>query len=201
MYPFERFSQDAKAVLTLAQEEAEREQHSYIGTEHVLLALTRQQGLAGRTLQSLGVGEAGLREEIKSVLGREERPVIQHIAPTSRVKRVIEIAFEEARREDSSHVGTDHLLLALVIEGEGIAAHVLIDRGITADRLRTEIQRQREGGAPERWSAPPKAEPMVRHLDLRDGQGRTLGIDATFTGFSLEECDAIEARLRQALGG
>ena len=130
MYPFERFTADAKRVLTLAQEEAERSHHSYIGTEHILLGILRLgQGIGPEALTSLGIEIGLVRETIEAVLGRNERIIIQQIVPTSRVKKVIEIAFEEARRMDQNFVNSGHLLLGLVIEGDGIAAHVLEDLG------------------------------------------------------------------------
>jgi len=142
MYPFERFTESAKRVLTLAQEEAERSHHSYIGTEHLLLGLMRDQdGMAAQTLHNLGIEIEAVRTTIASVLGRNERIIIQQIIPTSRVKKVIEIAFEEARRMGSSYVGSEHLLLGLVIEGEGIAAHVLHDLGGTRSKTQAEVER------------------------------------------------------------
>ncbi|HEY8642913.1 MAG TPA: ATP-dependent Clp protease ATP-binding subunit [Candidatus Dormibacteraeota bacterium] len=142
MYPFERFTERAKKVLTLAQEEAERSHHSYIGTEHLLLGLLREgEGLAAKVLNNLGVEIGKVRQTIESVLGRNERIIIQQIIPTSRVKKVIEISFEEARRMGHNYVGTEHLLLGLLIEGEGIAAHVLEDLGATLDKVRAEIER------------------------------------------------------------
>ncbi|HEY6380131.1 MAG TPA: ATP-dependent Clp protease ATP-binding subunit [Candidatus Dormibacteraeota bacterium] len=142
MYPFERFTERAKKVLTLAQEEAERSHHSYIGTEHLLLGLLREgEGLAAKVLNNLGVEINKVRSTIESVLGRNERIIIQQIIPTSRVKKVIEISFEEARRMGNNYVGTEHLLLGLLIEGEGIAAHVLEDLGATLDKVRAEIER------------------------------------------------------------
>src|SRR5579872_2481630 len=135
MYPFERFTEDAKRVLTLAQQEAERSRHSYIGTEHLLLALLRQPGVAQNVLSSMGVQEAEVRKAVALVLGRDERILIQQIIPTSRVKRVIEISFEQARLMGSNFVDTGHLLLGLVLEGEGIAARVLEDLGAAADRV------------------------------------------------------------------
>jgi ATP-dependent Clp protease ATP-binding subunit ClpC len=99
MYPFERFTEDAKKVLTLAQEEAERAHHSYIGTEHLLLGLLRQPDTtAAEVLRELGIDIDAVRATIASVLGRNERIDIRQIIPTSRVKKVIEIAFEEAVR-------------------------------------------------------------------------------------------------------
>ncbi|MEP7105526.1 MAG: ATP-dependent Clp protease ATP-binding subunit [Chloroflexota bacterium] len=142
MYPFERFTERAKKVLTLAQEEAERSHHSYIGTEHLLLGLLREgEGLAAKVLNNLGVEIGKVRQTIESVLGRNERIIIQQIIPTSRVKKVIEISFEEARRMGHNYVGTEHLLLGLLLEGEGIAAHVLEDLGATLDEVRAEIER------------------------------------------------------------
>ncbi len=142
MYPFERFTERAKKVLTLAQEEAERSHHSYIGTEHLLLGLLREgEGLAAKVLNNLGVEINKVRSTIESVLGRNERIIIQQIIPTSRVKKVIEISFEEARRMGNNYVGTEHLLLGLLIEGEGIAAHVLEDLGATLEKVRGEIER------------------------------------------------------------
>jgi ATP-dependent Clp protease ATP-binding subunit ClpC len=142
LYPFERFTERAKKVLTLAQEEAERSHHSYIGTEHLLLGLLREgEGLAAKVLNNLGVEINKVRATIESVLGRNERIIIQQIIPTSRVKKVIEISFEEARRMGNNYVGTEHLLLGLLIEGEGIAAHVLEDLGANLEKVRGEIDR------------------------------------------------------------
>src|ERR1700688_3486638 len=142
LYPFERFTERAKKVLTLAQEEAERSHHSYIGTEHLLLGLLREgEGLAAKVLNNLGVEIGKVRQTIESVLGRNERIIIQQIIPTSRVKKVIEISFEEARRMGNNYVGTEHLLLGLLIEGEGIAAHVLEDLGANLEKVRGEIDK------------------------------------------------------------
>ena len=136
MYPFERFAEEAKKVLTLAQEEAERSQHSYIGTEHLLLGLLRnQEGVGCKVLAGLGVHIEQVRKKIETVLGVNERIVFQDIIPTSRVKHVIEISFDEARNMGSQNVNSGHLLMGLVIEGEGIAAHVLEDLGAGADRV------------------------------------------------------------------
>jgi hypothetical protein len=142
VYPFERFSERAKKVLTLAQEEAERSHQSYIGTEHLLLGLMREgDGIGAHTLSNLGIEIDMVRQTIASVLGRNERIIIQQIIPTSRVKKVIEISFEEARRMGHEYVGTEHLLVALLIEGEGIGAHVLVDLGATLEKVRTEVER------------------------------------------------------------
>jgi len=136
VYPFARFTENAKQVLTLAQDEAEKSHHSYIGTEHLLLGLLREtEGRASKLLTLLGVDVQQVRATIDSVLGRNERISVQQIIPTSRVKKVIELAFDEAKGMGDFHVGTAHLLLGLIRDGEGIAAHVLQDLDIDAARV------------------------------------------------------------------
>lgn len=143
VYPFERFSEDGKRVLTVAQEEAERSGHSYIGTEHLLLAMLRlDSSPAGKVMRQLGIEIEPVRKKLAEVIGRNERTLIPQIIPTSRVKQVIEIAFDEARRMGHEEVNSAHMLLALVLEGEGIAAHVLADLGADARRVTAEVERE-----------------------------------------------------------
>jgi ATP-dependent Clp protease ATP-binding subunit ClpA len=172
VYPFEKFTERAKKVLTLAQEEAERSRHSYIGTEHLLLGLLRErEGLAGHVLTNLGIDTDMVRQTISAVLGRNERLEFQQIIPTSRVKKVIELSFDEARRLGHNYVGTEHILLGLLIEGEGIAAHVLKDLGATLEKVRAEIERLEATGLDtEQRPEPP-------HLAYQLGQ-RVLVHDA-----------------------
>ena len=166
MYPFERFTERAKKVLTFAQEEAERSHHSYIGTEHLLLGLMREtDGVAAQVLQSLGLDIETVRLRIQAVLGRHERIIIQQIIPTSRVKKVIEISFEEARRMGHNYVGTEHLLLGLLLEGEGVAAHVLIDLGVTVDKVRSQVERFVAAGGPEPAAGAPTPAPAPKPYD------------------------------------
>jgi ClpA/ClpB-like protein len=173
LYPFERFTEDAKKVLSRAQEEAERSRHSYIGTEHLLLGLLRQPDTtAAEVLRELGIDIDTVRATIASVLGRNERIIIQQTIPTSRVKKVIEIAFEEAGRRSQHLVEPGHILAALVIEGEGIAAHVLADLGATQDRVLEALDRKwgiEAGPPPER---PRVALPHV--MRMRPTQMRRL---------------------------
>jgi flavin reductase (DIM6/NTAB) family NADH-FMN oxidoreductase RutF len=131
----ERFTEDAKKVLTSAQAEAEASHHSYIGTEHLLVAMLRVPGTGQKVLTGMGIEIDQVRERVRQVLGRNERILIQHIIPTSRVKRVLELAFAEASRLDSEAVDTGHLLLGLVLEGESIGAKVLEDLGATKHRV------------------------------------------------------------------
>ena len=167
MFPFERFTERAKKVLALAQEEAERSHHSYIGTEHVLLGLLREgDGIAGKVLNNLGVEIEKVRQTVESLVGRDKGlTVLQQIIPTSRVKKVIELSFEEARRTGHNYVGSEHLLLGLLTEGEGIAAHVLLDLGATLDKVRAEIERLRQGSTVEDTESPPKKPSKTPLLD------------------------------------
>ena len=179
MYPFERFTERAKKVLTLAQEEAERSHHSYIGTEHLLLGLLLEgEGLAAKVLTNLGVEINKVRATIESVLGRNEGIVVQQIIPTSRMKKVIEISFEEARRMGNNYIGTEHLLLGLLIENEGIAARVLDDLGANLEKVREEIDRMlHESGLDEEaiQSKKPSKTPVLDQFcrDLTDLARRT----------------------------
>ena len=126
MYPFERFTERAKKVLTMAQQKAESAGHTYIGTEHLLLGLLGvEEGVAAKALTALGVDCERTREAIDATLSRDPTAGPRQIAPTARVKKVIETAFEEARAVGSGFVGTEHLLFGLLIEGEGVAAQVL----------------------------------------------------------------------------
>ena len=168
MYPFERFTEDGKRTLTLAQEEAERSHNSYIGTEHLLLGLLRvDRGTAYRVLTELGVEIGRVREVIKSVIGRNERIIVQSIIPTSRVKKVIELSFEEARRMGANEVDTGHILLGLIIEGEGIAAHVLVDLGATLEKVRPAVERELGRSPSERleFRSPPSPAPIQGESD------------------------------------
>src|SRR6267378_6447150 len=130
MYPLEQFSEEARKTLTLAQEEAESAHRSYIGTEHLLLGILRNQdGIGSQALNGLGIQTEDVRRAIVTVVGHDERTIVQQTIPTSRVKKVMELAFEEARRMRSPRVTVGHILMGLVIEGEGIAAHVLQGMG------------------------------------------------------------------------
>lgn len=182
MYSFDRFTDQAKRTLTLAQEEAEADHKSYIGTEHLLLALTvNAGGLAHQVLTNLGVEIGMVRESLNRVLGRNERIVAEEIAPTSRVKKIVEIAFEEARRMGDRHVGTGHLLLALLIEGEGVGARILEDLGVSLDKGRAELERAQAGGAREeiRRTGPPDERPRPTPHVIRGSDRSELGPDAT----------------------
>ena len=136
MYPFERFSGHAKTLLTHAQEEAERQSLSYVGTEHLLLACFGEQEFQSRRiLDALGVDESVTRAAVDNAIAGAKPKWTAHFAPTSRVKKVIEMAFKICSEMAHPRVGTGHILLALSAEGEGIGAHVLNDLGAAPERI------------------------------------------------------------------
>jgi len=139
---FDKFTDRARKVLTLAQDEAQRFNHNYIGTEHLLLGLVREgEGVAARVLENMNVELAKVRTAVEFIIGRGDRPVVGEVGLTPRAQRVIELASDEARRLGHNYIGTEHLLLGLVREGEGIAAGVLESLGVNLDKVRHEVIR------------------------------------------------------------
>ena len=139
---FEKFSERARRVLSLAQEEAQRFNHNYIGTEHILLGLVREtEGVAARVLSGLNVDLNKVRSAVEFIIGRGEKPAQGEIGLTPRAKKVVELAVDEARRMNHTYIGTEHLLIGLLREGEGVAAGVLESLGITLEKVRTETHR------------------------------------------------------------
>ena len=139
---FDKFTERARRVLTLAQEEAQRFNHNYIGTEHLLLGLVREgDGIAAKVLANLGVELSKVRSAVEFIIGRGDRAVLGEIGLTPRAKKVIELSVDEARRLNHHYIGTEHLLLGLVREGEGIAAGVLESLGVNLERVRAETTR------------------------------------------------------------
>ncbi len=135
-----KFTERAKKVLVFAQDEATRFNHNYIGTEHLLLGLVREgEGIAAQVLTNLGVELNKVRNAVEFIIGRGERMVVGDISLTPRAKRVIELSIEEARRLGHNYIGTEHLLLGLVREGEGIAAGVLESLGVNLEKVRAQV--------------------------------------------------------------
>jgi hypothetical protein len=140
MYPFEQFTPSAQKLLTLAQTEALKAGFSYIGTEHMLLASYGDADFqSAKILATLRVDETAVRTALDKVLGRKKHAVPTKIIPTSRVKKVIEKAFQLCGSMGDPRVSTGHMLLALATEGEGIAAHILKDLGATRQRIESEL--------------------------------------------------------------
>ena len=172
---FDKFTERARRVLTLAQEEAQRFNHNYIGTEHLLLGLVREgDGVAAKVLANLGVELGKVRSAVEFIIGRGDRAVIGEIGLTPRAKKVIELAVDEARRLNHHYIGTEHLLLGLVREGEGIAAGVLESLGVNLERVRGETTRILSQSAPQTAAAGSGARQSTRTPTVDQ-----LGIDLT----------------------
>lgn len=136
---FGRFTERAQKVLALAQEEALRLGHNNIGTEHILLGLVREgEGIAAKALQALGLGSEKIQKEVESLIGRGQE-MSQTIHYTPRAKKVIELSMDEARKLGHSYVGTEHILLGLIREGEGVAARVLNNLGVSLNKARQQV--------------------------------------------------------------
>jgi len=165
---FEKFSERARRVLTSAQEEAQHLNHSYIGTEHILLGLTREEeGVAGKVLNNLGVSLSKVRSAVEYIIGHGEKAVTSEIGLTPRAKRVIELAIDEARRLGHNYIGTEHLLLGLLHEGEGIAASVLESFNITLEQVRAETTRAlSQGLTRSRLGRPSNRTPLLEQLGI-----------------------------------
>ena len=137
---FERFTDRARRVVVLAQEEARMLNHAHIGTEHLLLGLVHEgQGVAARALEALGISLEAVRREVEEIIGQGERPLSGHIPFTPRAKKVLELSLRESNELGHEYIGTEHILLGLVREGEGVAAQVLVKMGADLDRVRQQV--------------------------------------------------------------
>ena len=166
---FEKFTERARRVLTLAQEEAQRFNHNYIGTEHILLGLVREgDGVAAKVLSNLGVELEKVRSAVEFIIGRGERTFRGEIGLTPRAKRVIELAVDEARRLGHNYIGTEHLLLGLLREGEGVAAGVLESLGVSLEKVREETKRTLQQTLPQHQAGarPSSRTPTLDQLSL-----------------------------------
>jgi ATP-dependent Clp protease ATP-binding subunit ClpC len=139
---FERFTERARQVVVLAQDEARALKHNYIGTEHILLGLLREEeGLAARVLESLEITVEEVRGAVAQVIGQGEEVTMGQIPFTPRAKKVLELSLKEALAMNHNYIGTEHILLGLVRENEGVAARILAQLGAPADVVRNEVGR------------------------------------------------------------
>jgi len=151
---FERFTERARQVVVLAQEESRTFKHNYIGTEHILLGLLREEeGLAGRVLESLDITIERVRAAVLQIVGAGEEPTPGQIPFTPRAKKVLELAIREALSLGHNYIGTEHILLGLARENEGVGVRILREFDVDAEKIRNEIIRMLSG--PE---APPFTE-------------------------------------------
>jgi ATP-dependent Clp protease ATP-binding subunit ClpA len=174
---FEKFTERARQVIVLAQEEARMLNHDYIGTEHLLLGLIHEgEGVAARALESLGISLEDVRQNVEEIIGRGQETPSGHIPFTPRAKKVLELSLRESQHLGHDYIGTEHILLGLIREGEGVAAQVLVKLGADRSRVRQQVlqllgERGREeageqeaGGQPEAAGGWAGDEPEVRFV-------------------------------------
>src|ERR1700736_1280456 len=137
---FERFTDRARRVVVLAQEEARMLNHNYIGTEHILLGLIHEgEGVAAKALESLGISLEAVRQQVEQIIGQGQQAPSGHIPFTPRAKKVLELSLREALQLGHDYIGTEHILLGLIREGEGAAAQVLVRRDADLSRVRQQV--------------------------------------------------------------
>src|SRR4051812_3736176 len=137
---FERFTDRARRVVVLAQEEARLLNHNYIGTEHILLGLIHEgEGVAAKALESLGISLEAVRAQVEEIIGHGGSSPSGHIPFTPRAKKVLELSLREALQLGHNYIGTEHILLGLIREGEGVAAQVLVKLGADLSRVRQQV--------------------------------------------------------------
>ena len=151
---FERFTDRARRVVVLAQEEARLLNHNYIGTEHILLGLIHEgEGVAAKALESLGISLEAVRAQVEEIIGHGGQAPSGHIPFTPRAKKVLELSLREALQLGHNYIGTEHILLGLIREGEGVAAQVLVKLGADLSRVRQQVIQLLSGYAGTKESA------------------------------------------------
>jgi ATP-dependent Clp protease ATP-binding subunit ClpC len=192
---FERFTDRARRVVVLAQEEARMLNHDYIGTEHILLGLIHEgKGVAAVALESLEISLEGVRSQVQEIIGRgKESAPAGHIPFTPRAKKVLELSLREALQLGHNYIGTEHILLGLLREGEGVAAQVLQKLGADLNRVRQKVIEMlagSAGGEATAVMAPPDPEAMP----LCPKCGASLAETASFRVLDIPPADQGEAR-------
>jgi ATP-dependent Clp protease ATP-binding subunit ClpC len=172
---FERFTERARQVVVLAQDEARALKHNYIGTEHILLGLLREEeGLAARVLESLDITVEEVRAQVARIVGQGDEVTTGQIPFTPRAKKVLELALREALSLGHNYIGTEHILLGLVRENEGVAARILLDFDADAEKIRNEIIRMLSGPGRRQAGAGGPAGEKSKSSKLLDQFGRNL---------------------------
>jgi ATP-dependent Clp protease ATP-binding subunit ClpC len=172
---FERFTERARQVVVLAQDEARALKHNYIGTEHILLGLLREEeGLAARVLESLDITVEEVRAQVARIVGQGDEVTTGQIPFTPRAKKVLELALREALSLGHNYIGTEHILLGLVRENEGVAARILLDFDADAEKIRNEIIRMLSGPGRRQQGGGGAAGEKTKSSKLLDQFGRNL---------------------------
>jgi ClpA/ClpB-like protein len=178
---FERFTDRARRVVVLAQEEARMLNHDYIGTEHILLGLIHEgQGVAATALESLDISLEVVRSEVAEIIGQGKAAPTGHIPFTPRAKKVLELSLREALQLGHKYIGTEHILLGLIREGEGVAAQVLMKLGADLNRVREQVIQLLQGySGPEEVPTTEQEEPAALLLKLATRGRRAQELAAT----------------------
>ena len=172
---FERFTERARQVVVLAQEEARTLKHNYIGTEHILLGLLREEeGLAARVLESLDITVERVRAQVVRIVGSGEEVTSGQIPFTPRAKKVLELALREALSLGHNYIGTEHILLGLVRENEGVAARILLDFDADSEKIRNEVIRMLSGPGGRRQGSGQGAARRRAPAPARPGRGQEV---------------------------
>ncbi len=174
---FERFTEQARQVVVLAQDEARALKHNYIGTEHLLLGLLcEKEGLAARVLGELGVTVEPVRDQVARIVGQGDEVTTGQIPFTPRAKKVLDLSLREALSLGHDYIGPEHILLGLVRENEGVGARILLDFGAEAEKIRDEVVRLLAGSGrpPYRLAPEPAPAPSRRLIGL--GVAFLLGV-------------------------
>ncbi|GAG88851.1 unnamed protein product, partial [marine sediment metagenome] len=164
---FKRYTEKAKKAIMIAQEEAVNLNHDYIGTEHILIGLLKEEeGVASQVLKQLGVNVDKVVEEVERLVGKGEYQQVGEVTFTPRAKKVLELASQEASQLKNNYIGTEHILLGLIKEGSGVAVRILTDLGISLDNVYSEIMKVlMDSGAQSFPSAPGKKTTKTPALD------------------------------------
>jgi len=171
---FERFTERARRVVVHAQEEARELDHNYIGTEHLLLGLLREpESVAGQALRDLGISLESAREQVIQIIGRGTEAPAGHIPFTPRAKKVLELSLREALQLGHNYIGTEHILLGMIREGDGVAAQVLTTLGGTLERVRDKVIELAPAGTGESAEA---TEGTEESIELTAAQLRRVGL-------------------------
>ncbi len=182
---FERFTDRARRVVVLAQEEARMLNHNYIGTEHILLGLIHEgEGVAAKALESLGISLETVRQQVEEIIGQGQQAPSGHIPFTPRVKKVLELALREAQQLGHNYIGTEHILLGLIREGDGVAAQVLVKLGADLSRVRQQVIQLLQGYQGEERAAASRQPP-----------GRAGREDRKLLSQLVDQVTAMESRL------
>jgi ATP-dependent Clp protease ATP-binding subunit ClpA len=208
---FERFTDRARRVVVLAQEEARLLNHNYIGTEHILLGLAHEgQGVAAKALESLGISLEAVRAQVEEIIGQGQSAPTGHIPFTPRAKKVLELSLREAKQLGHNYVGTEHILLGLVREGEGVAAQVLVELGADLSRVRQQVIQVLsgyDGGTvtAEQAGARTRLVRMTVPEDLRQAEVKLAHVrrtkEAAIEAEDFEQAAALRDQERQLLRG